>query len=223
MCIRDRPEDVPVLLAAWQKAPDMLCFARRQKRQESNTFKFLYFFYKRAFKFLTGYVITFGNFVVIPMEKLQRLVYVSEIWNHFPGGIIRSKLSYQSVPIDRGSRYRGQSKMNMVALIQHGLSSITVNLDVVAVRMLIFSFVLIIISMLFLIALIWVRFFSQLAIPGWTSSVGIGIVTIVLLAFFFSLLLTFTILNGRIQPTFIPARDYKIYIYRVFSFTNPDA
>lgn len=213
----DRPEDIPILLNAWEKSPDELWFAQRRKRQESKMFKFLYFFYKRVFKFLTGYVITFGNYVTIPMEKLKRLVYVSEIWNHFPGGIIRSKLTYSSVPIDRGNRYNGQSKMNMVALIQHGLSSITVNLDVVAVRMLIFSFVLIIASLILLFILMMIRLFSDKAIPGWTSSVGIGIVIIVLLAFFFSLLLTFTILNGRIQPTFIPARDYKIYIYRVLN------
>ncbi|HQW11250.1 MAG TPA: glycosyltransferase [Saprospiraceae bacterium] len=216
----DRPQDIQTLLDATGNQQDMIWFAQRRKRQENSMFKFLYFFYKIAFKSLTGYLITFGNFVLIPFEKAQRLVYVSEIWNHFPGGIMRSKIPYGSVPIDRGTRYRGQSKMNMVALIQHGLSSITVNMDIVAVRLLIFSFTLIIITFLILSVLFGIKLFSNLAIPGWTSSIGIGLAIILLLAFFFSLLLTFTILNGRVQKTFIPAVDYKTFIYKITTSSN---
>jgi hypothetical protein len=213
----DRPSDIPSLLSKAVSDPDKIWFAQRRKRQESNAFKFLYFFYKLAFKTLTGYLITFGNFVLIPMDKLKRLVYVTEIWNHFPGGIIRSKLPYDSVPIDRGSRYKGQSKMNTVSLIQHGLSSITVNMDIVAVRMLVFSFVLMSLTSVILFVIFGIRIFTDLAIPGWTSEIGIGLVIILVLAFFFSLLLTFTILSSRIQHTFIPAKDYQTFIYRVIN------
>lgn len=213
----DRPADIRKLYEKSLEDPNKIWFAHRMKRQESRVFKFLYFFYKLAFKTLTGYIITFGNFTLIPMEMLKRLVFVTEIWNHFPGGIIRSKLPYSSVPIDRGSRYKGQSKMNTVSLIQHGLSSITVNMDIVAVRMLVFSFILMAITSLVLISLFLIRFTTQLAIPGWTSSIGLSLITILVLAFFFSLLLTFTILSSRVQHTFIPAKDYPPFICKVIS------
>lgn len=211
----DKPEDISSLIEATDDNYEKIVFAHRRSRQESLLFKWLYIVYKMIFRFLSGYVISFGNFVLIPGPQLSRLVYISEIWNHFPGGIIRSKLKYTSVPIDRGSRYGGKSKMSLIALIQHGISSITVNIDIVSVRLLVFSVCLIILTGVMFCGLIWVKFFSSYAIPGWTSSIAIGLLMIMLQAFFFSLLLTFMVLNARVQRNFIPALNFRDYIRSV--------
>ena len=84
-------------------------------------------------------MIEFGNFSILLFHQAQRLAYVSEIWNHFSGEIIRSNLPYFSIPIERGVRLASKSKMNFVSLFLHGLSAISVHLDTVAIRMLIGS------------------------------------------------------------------------------------
>ena len=211
----DRPQDIGSLIQKSKNHPDTIIFAERRKRSESTMFKFLYFFYKLAYKMLSGHIIRFGNFVLIPASKVRDLTYVSEIWNHFPGGIIRSKNPYDLVPIDRGTRYEGQSKMNFISLIQHGISSITVNIDFVSVRLLIFSFLLMLVSIFFIFGILWIKFFTSFAIPGWASSVVIGLIIIVLQAFSFSLLLSFIVLNNRTQLTFIPAIHYQDFIKEV--------
>lgn len=207
----DKPEDIVRLIDADLKG-DKIIFAQRKSRQESRMFKYMYRIYKLVFKLLSGYIISFGNFVLIPRNQLSHLVYISEIWNHFPGGIMRSKLPYISVPIDRGRRYKGHSKMNMVSLIQHGISSITVNIDIVSVRLLIFSVILMSLTFVLFCTLLGMRIFTDYTIPGWTSTIAIGLLMILLQSFFFSLLLTFMVLNARVQKNFIPAINHLDYI-----------
>jgi uncharacterized integral membrane protein len=105
--------------------------------------------------------------------------------------------------------------MSIISLIQHGISSITVNIDIVSVRLLLFSVFLIVLTGIMFLGLIWVKFFSDYAIPGWTSSIAIGLLMIMLQAFFFSLLLTFMVLNARVQKNFVPALNFMDYIRSV--------
>jgi len=154
--------------------------------------------YKALFGLLTGKVIEFGNFSILPFEQAKKLAYVSEIWNHFPGGVIRSKLSYNSVPIIRGTRLAGKSKMNFVSLILHGLSAISVYLDTVAVRIVISSLVLVVLSILVALVVSIIRLTTPYASPGWAF-------------------LVFTVLNYRTQKHFIPALEYHELIQQVDS------
>ena len=51
----DRPADLQLLISEARKKNDnYIIFASRKKRMEAFTFKFFYFFYKFAFKVLTG-------------------------------------------------------------------------------------------------------------------------------------------------------------------------
>ena len=76
-------------LTDWQpeslEEPDKIIFAERNKRTENLLFRSFYVIYKMLFKLLTGKVITFGNFSLVPQNRLQNLVRVSEIWNNYPG------------------------------------------------------------------------------------------------------------------------------------------
>jgi len=161
---------------------------------------------------MTAQKINFGNFCVIPFERVNNLVYVSDIWNHFSGGVIRSRIPYSSIPLDRGTRYFGSSKMNFFSLVIHGLSAIAVYTDILAVRILVSTFFLIAFSITGIFIVSAIRFFTPLAIPGWASFVVLSFLILIFQAFLISLLLLFNVLNYRTQRHFIPALEYKNFI-----------
>jgi glycosyltransferase involved in cell wall biosynthesis len=207
----DRPEDAVVLLKESMNNPGKIIFAKRRSRQEGSGFRLFYRIYKFAFRLLTGKKIAFGNFLVMPKPLLDKVVYYSEIWNHIAGGILKAGLPYSSVVTHRGKRYAGNSKMSFHSLLIHGLGAIAVFIDLIASRLLVFSLVLIGISLLSILALIGIRTFTDLAIPGWTSTVISAILIILLQSFLLSLFTIFLYLSSQSQRKFIPAQHYKDY------------
>jgi glycosyltransferase involved in cell wall biosynthesis len=207
----DRPEDALLLLKESLNHPGKIIFAKRRSRQEGSGFRLFYRIYKFAFRILTGKRIAFGNFLVMPKSLLDKAVYYSEIWNHIAGGILKTGLPYSSVATHRGKRYAGNSKMSFHALLIHGLGAIAVFLDVIASRLLLFSLLLIGISLLVILAVIGIKTFSDLAIPGWTSTVVSAMLIILLQSFLLSLFTIFLYLSSQSQRKFIPALHYKDY------------
>ncbi len=208
----DKPEDISLLIDFSKKNPNHIIFAQRLKRSENFLFKLGYIVYKTVYRVLTGATISFGNFCLIPIKLLDNVVHHSEIWNHFSAGINRSMIPFSIVPTQRGNRYAGNSKMNLVSLILHGLSAISVRTDVVAARLLLFTLWLIALGLCGLVTVIAVRFFTDLAIPGWATYVTIGLSTIIIQAFIMSLILIFLVLQYRTQVTFIPALNFESFI-----------
>ena len=133
----DRPEDMEKL-ANSSFENDCIVFARRTKRHEGLVFKFFYEIYKLVFLTLTGKKIAFGNYSFIPGRLSTRVAHVSEIWNHFSGGILKSRIPYTSIPLERGKRLAGSSKMNFTSLVLHGLSAVAIHADTMAVRLVLF-------------------------------------------------------------------------------------
>jgi glycosyltransferase involved in cell wall biosynthesis len=207
----DTPEDAATLLQQSLIHPDKIIFARRKSRQEGSRFRFFYRLYKFAFRVLTGKSISFGNFLVMPKPILDKVVYYSEIWNHIAGGIIKTGLPYTSILTNRGKRYAGKSKMNFNDLLIHGLGAIAVFIEVIASRLLIFSFVMIAISLAAILVLVGIRTFTDLAIPGWTSTVVSAMLIVLLQGFLLSLFTIFLYLSSQSQRKFIPAHHYKDY------------
>jgi polyisoprenyl-phosphate glycosyltransferase len=212
----DKPSDLQHLYEASLQEPDKIIFAKRAKRSEGLVFRIGYLIYKALFGLLTGKVIEFGNFSILPFRQAQKLAYVSEIWNHFPGGIIRSKLPYSSIPIERGTRLAGKSKMNFVSLVLHGLSAVSVHLDTVAVRILIGSLLMTAVAGVGAVIVMIIRVLSpENASPGWATTLVTASIIIILQALLSSLFLIFTVLNYRTQKHFIPAKEYADFIEKV--------
>ncbi len=209
----DRPADLPRLLEEKAKSPDTIIFARRARRSEGLTFRFFYAIYRLFFRLLTGQTISFGNYCLIPRELLQRVVFLPEIWNHFAAGIMRSRLPRRAIPTARGKRYAGGSRMNFIALVLHGLSAISVYLDVAAVRLIIFSLIIILAVVIGFLALLYTKYLTTLAIPGWATTVAIGLTVIFFQAIFFLTFLSFLVLTLRSNRQFIPAKDYRDFIF----------
>ena len=206
----DNPEDILLLI---DKAENLkstkIIFAQRKKRQESLLFKMGYFFYKSLFQFLTGQKINFGNFSIVPQKLLGKVVHQNNIWNHYSGGIIQSKIPFDKILLDRGKRYKGVSKMNFNSLIIHGLSSIAVYFDFLSLRILRYSLYGISICFISVIYILYQKIFTDYAIPGWASSLILIISGIILQLFSVTLIVLLLQLSSRKN---IAAPDSKIYL-----------
>ncbi len=208
----DKPEDIIKLIEAQKRNSDKIIFAKRKKRTEDFFFKIFYSTYKLFFYLLTGENIQFGNFSIIPGKLLRRLVSISEIWNHYSAGIIRSKIPFDSVPLDRGNRYSGISKMNFENLILHGLSSISIYIDKVGIRIMSISAGIVLLSFIGTLVVLFKKFVLFQSIEGWASTMIIGLIIIALQSLLISIFMTFLILSHRSQSNFIPIKDYKFFI-----------
>lgn len=174
----DRPADIPRLLAEYHAESCAAVVARRGKRSEGPAFRLGYGLFKLFYRLLTGRAIAFGNFMLLDATALQILVNRSELWQSLPATLIRARVPHRQVPIDRGRRYCGASHMNATGLILHGLASISVFSDIALVRALIFTGGLVVSAAIGILLVVGLRLFTDLAIPGWASTVVLALTII---------------------------------------------
>ncbi len=200
----DKPNDLLKLIKKSQDHEDKIIVAKRKKRSESILFKLLYKIYKISFYFLTGKIIDFGNFVLMSKNHINKLISMPEINNHLAASIIKSKLPIIKIPIDRGDRYLGKSKMNYESLILHGLKAISVFSNQVIVRIIIFSILLIFFLTIIVIFIFYIRFFTDFLIPGQATS-ALGLLMIFILV----------ILTNSILISFLYSSINNNYYYEI--------
>jgi len=212
----DNPMDILRLIEKYnQECQTKIVFARRNKRSEGQAFKTLYNFYRIIYKILTGHDIRFGNFSIIPYQILQRVVVVSEIWNHYASGVLKARLPYTEISTNRSHRLAGKPQMNLVSLVTHGLSSISVYGDIVGTRLLISTFSITLSSFIAILTVVIVRLTTDLAIPGWASYM-VGIFFIIMMqTVMFSIIFCFIVLGSRNNFSFLPNRDYDYFVLKV--------
>jgi hypothetical protein len=208
----DRPADLLGLYAASHEYPGRIIVARREKRSEGQSFKIGYALYKFLFRLLTGEQIYFGNFSFMPMSSVRRLVFMSEIWNNLPAAILRSRISFIPVATTRGSRYFGRSRMNWAALVNHGLSAMSVYIDIAFLRILFGALTVVAMILLGIAAAVIIRLFTTLAIPGWTTTVVgvLGVLLAQVMLMVISMLLL--VLAGRSGRPIVPIADVSIFV-----------
>ncbi len=176
----DDPADVPRLLERLEREDrGRIVFAERTRRSESLVFRFFYGLYRGLHHLLTGQKVRVGNFSAIPRRRLSSLVVVSELWNHYAAAVIRSRQPYSTMPTRRAKRLRGRSTMNFVSLVTHGLSAISVQSDVVGVRLFVLSVLLALATTIGIAAAVIVRLTTDWGVPGWATS-AVGLLTILL-------------------------------------------
>jgi hypothetical protein len=208
----DRPEDVPRLVQAFTDSPGTIVFAARTKRSESLTFVFFYRLFRVLHRLLTGIGVRVGNFSLVPFECLSTLSVASEMWNHYAAAVFKTRLPHTSVPTERGTRYMGAPRMRFVDLVTHGLSAIAVFGDVVGVRLLGATLSAAVLVSLLIVAVLGLRVFTGLAIPGWATFTAGILVVILTQALTASAIFVFLVLSGRAGTHFIPIRDYVLFV-----------
>ena len=192
-------------------------FAERSRRTETVLFRLFYKAYKVLHYILTGVRVRVGNFSIIPHSSLSTLVVMPELWNHYAASFFRSGLLVRTIPIPRGYRIAGKSKMNFVNLVAHGLSAISVFGDIVGVRLLIGATAGLLLAGIGIVGIAMIRFLTNRAIPGWATYASGTL--IILMTQFISLVITFsfTILSSRSNLGFVPLRDFGFFVADVES------
>ncbi|MGL4555840.1 MAG: glycosyltransferase [Gemmataceae bacterium] len=212
----DDPRVVPRLVArVRQTGGTRIVFAERTRRSEGPVFCAGYLGYRLLYRLLTGQTVRSGNFSVVPRPMLRRLTILSELWNHYNAAVIKARLSHERIPSARAARLAGRPKMNFVSLAVHGLSALSVFSEVIGVRLLLLSGMMMASLMMVLGAVLGLRLFTDLAVPGWASTVGGLALVLLLQTFALGVCFVFIILQSRGNTTFLPARDHVHFIDRL--------
>lgn len=209
----DTPESLPHLLAAaiGQSSPTAV-FAQRLKRQADLAFIAGYQAFRMLHQILVGQDIRIGNFSVLPRSILERVVGVPEIWNHYAAGVVHARIPVERVSITRGTRLAGRSKMNLPALVMHGICALSVWSDVIVARMFLVVAGLMTATLGLLFGVVAARAFSTSLVPVWATVVAGMSVVVVLLLGIICLLLALFVLGSRSSANFLPHRDWRDYV-----------
>jgi len=212
----DAPSDIAPLLNKFvEEGRRKVVFAARGLRAEGAVFKFFYRLYRSLHRLAVGFDPRFGNFSVLPAPILRRLTVSSDLWNHYAAAVVKMKLPYATVPIDRSRRFVGESKMGFVGLVVHGLSAMSVFGDTVGVRLLILCGLAGVLTIALIITAMVIKLATNLGIPGWATYVTGLLLLILSQLAVLSLVFIFIALYSRGQSSFVPIRDCPIYIGRV--------
>ena len=202
----DRPEDIPILLAKFNAEEGRkIIFAERARRTERFLFKLFYAFYKALHLVLTGIAVRVGNFSVVPYSCLSSLVVISEVWNHYAAAVFNARLPHDMIPVPRGRRLEGKSRMDFVSLVTHGLSAISVYSDKVGVRLLVLA------SAMIALLILSVPAMFLACLPAAIYVSGLLVVLLALAAAMGFVFVLFT-LKGRSGALFLPIRDCPYFI-----------
>lgn len=209
---QDRPADIAALLAASRLQPRHVVFAGRAKRSESWAFRVWYGLYRLLFLALTGQAINFGNYCAMPMAAVRRLAHMPELWNNLAASVMRSRLPYTSVPTVRGSRSAGRSQMNLVTLIAHGLSAMSVYADKIFIRILLAAGLIAGIAGFGIAVVAAIRIATDLAVPGWATTTIADLLIILLQTLVIVIAASLTVLAGRSSRPIVPIADCRCFI-----------
>lgn len=208
----DTPQSIRKLVEPLQSSNVDVVVAQRKSRIETIRFKTFYVIYKVLFQFLTGRKISFGNFMALKPSALKRLAAMQELWMHVASCVLTSKLRVRTLPIDRGPRYAGKSKMNFVGLALHGFRALMVFAEDVLVRVGIICAFVAVITVIASAAAIGLKL-AGFATPGWFS-VALGILLLVFLQTGALTLMTL-MLTGVVRAGAPNQVDYKAYIEKL--------
>ena len=209
----DTPEGASRLVREFvEHRGEVAVFAQRVRRTESLGFRLGYAGYRLVHRLLLGRGISVSNFSLIPRRQLSALVVVEDVWNHYAAAQFKTGLPRSLVPIDRGFRIAGRSRMNLTTLVIHGLSAISVFADVVGVRLLLHGLIIGLLALAGALAVIGIRVFTDLAVPGWATVATAAFVIVFLQAMMLSLIFSFIVLGSRSHVSVIPIRDYHYFV-----------
>ena len=207
----DNPDDIAELLSvATRHEFQKIVFAERTIRSEGRVFCFFYQLYRTLHYILTGRQIRFGNFSVIPTGLLHPIVTVPDLWNHYAASVISAKIPHTLVATTRAKRYGGDSKMNFISLVTHGLGAISAHRELVCARTLMIISMAVVVSGGYLACTL----FRSGRHASYAMTGPLIAVAILLIATLLSigLVLIFVTLGNRNRASFVPIRDCGQYV-----------
>lgn len=211
----DRPEDVPRLVAAAKEDPDRrLVFASRSRRAEGVAFRVGYRCYQVLHWLATGRGIRVGNFSAVPASRLGALACNPDLWNHYAASVFAARMPTRLVPCPRGERLEGRSRLNLVALVVHGLSAIACYRESVVVR-LAALFAIVLATALGTLAVLGVTALASPASGRALAAVAAALVALTAVQVLGACALAaLLLLSQRSAATVFPLRDHAAFIDR---------
>jgi hypothetical protein len=177
----DRPEDLPLLLDPLLSSPGdrgRICVARRTKRSESVRFRVMYFFFRILFRILAGVTVRNGNYAAYRGWLARRMLLHPYFDLCYSSTLVSLDIPVTPVPLPRGTRYAGNSRMNLFRLIMHGIRMLTPFTDRIAIRAMTAFTAIFGISILVSLAVLATKLFTSSSIPGWTTTTLLGILVL---------------------------------------------
>ena len=209
----DDPADAVRLVHHWEElGRDTIVFAERTRRSEGLVFRASYLAFRVVHRLFTGLGVRVGNFSVLPFARLRALVTVPDLWNHYAAAVFVSRLPFVALPTTRAKRLAGHSSMNFPALVMHGLSAIAVFGEIVSARVLLATLAGILVTTVALLAVVAIRLFTELAIPGWATFTAGLLLLLLVQGVMFSILFSFIMLANRKGAAVILGRDYHLFV-----------
>lgn len=207
----DDPNVIPELVR--NISPDCpIVLAQRGKRSEGSIFRLGYAAYQMVFKILIGFKLRHGNFSAFNADLLDQLLTNENTWTNYSAAVAKMRLPRKFIKIDRGERYQGESKMNLIGLIGHGFSAMSVFQEVLLLRIGIFMGTVTAGAAAIALFVLYQKLVTQQALLGWSSTIitilGVGLANMLLLTFLF---LT-TYLNAKNGFPTIPSDFADRYI-----------
>lgn len=209
----DRPDDVVRLLERFEALDGKrVIFAARVRRSESLLFRLGYRMFRWMHRVLTGIPVRIGNFSVLGRAHLEALVVMPDLWNHYAASVLKARLAHDLVPTNRGARLAGRSKLDLAGMVVHGLSAISVFIEIVGVRLSLAITAGLAVVLALLGGVVGVRLWTDHAIPGWATYTA-GLLLILLVQMLtVAAGLTLMILFNRTSLSFLPVRDYRYFV-----------
>jgi hypothetical protein len=157
---------------------------------------------------------------------VPRLAVVSELWNHYAAAVFKARFPRESMPTHRAARLAGETRMNFVNLVIHGLSAISVHAEVACVRLLVACGLAAGFMIALLSAVIMVRLLTSWTIPGWVWLLAATLAIVLVQSLGLAVSFVFLMLGSRSGSGYIPLRDYGYFVdsYQVLAISrHPNA
>jgi hypothetical protein len=209
----DRPEDIPRLLDELEREGGRcVVFAARLRRSENLIFRLGYLFYQLIHRLLVGRPIEVGSFSALPRRILSSLVVMPQLWNHYAAAVAASRTPWISIPTHRGARIRGESRLDLIALVVHGISALSVYSERIAVRVLLASAVVGSVISVALGALLFSQWSADAAVSGWAVALLVGFSVALLLIIALAASFSVMTLSTRSRAHFVPLEGCPLYV-----------
>lgn len=190
-------EDDPAVIPAMAAVGDAsIVLVARGKRNEGLAFRLGYFLYKRMFRIVTRRSITFGNYSLVDRRTLRAVLDRGFV--HYAAFLSRQRVPMRTITADRRPRLDGRSKMSMGSLSVHAFRSLMEYSEDVLSLFLKAFFALAIAAVLAIVVIVCIKLFTDLAIPGWASTLTVSLLNAMLVCLgFFSVGLLLVSEQGR--------------------------
>lgn len=166
--LQDNPMALIALFEAWKRGSSTVV-AERGKRQEKNRllFKVFYRLLHKTSKQIPP--VAFGTHCLLDRNVVDRIRQLKERNRYFPGLVSFSSNSVTPVVIDRQARRYGESRVGMVGLLNLAVTALLSFSSTPVKLVSILGLCCAAASIFMGLAIVGIKIFTPLAIPGWAS------------------------------------------------------